>query len=110
MSFILGLAIIIISFYIPSPMPVGIFWSALIVAVPSLIVGSYSRFKIIWFSLGALLGSIIIVVLNFNSWEGMAYILTAMQIIPTFAAIVSFLFGWVLFGAIKTRNNALKQG
>lgn len=109
MSFLAGIIIITFSFYIPAPMPAGIFWPALIVAIPSLIIGSYSYFKILWFSLGVLSGSAIIIVINFSQWESMAFILAALQIIPTFAAIVSFLFGWAVFGVIKSNNNTLKQ-
>ena len=108
-SLFLGAVIIISAFYMPSPMPVGVFWTSLVVAIPSLIVGSYSQFKMLWFSLGTLIGCVIIVVLNFDKWQNMAVVLTALQIIPTFAAIVSFLFGWVLLSSIRARKEGLKK-
>ena len=108
MSFVIGMAIIFFAFYAPGPTPTGIFWPALIVAIPSLIVGSYDKFNIRWFSLGVLLGSTIIVVVNYDGWGSLGTMLAVLQIIPTFASIISFLFGRVLFAHIRTRNKSLK--
>lgn len=108
MAFALGVFVIVLGFYMPSPMPMGIFWPALIVAVPSLIIGGYEKYKLQWFSLGVLLGSILIITFNFSSWGTMSFMIAFLQIIPAFAAIVSFLFGWALFAPIKAHNKAVK--
>jgi len=108
MAFTLGVFVIDLGFYMPSPMPMGIFWPALIVAVPSLIIGGYEKYKLQWFSLGVLLSSILVISFNFSSWGAMSFMVSVMQIIPAFSAIVLFLFGWALFVPMKARNKAVK--
>ena len=102
MSFFIAVVIIIVAYYMPGP--TGVFWPALLVAIPGLIVGSNGKFNLLWFSLGSILGSIIIVVLNFEQWASMAVVLSVLQIIPVFAAITSFIFGWTLFGSLKRQK------
>ena len=108
MSFALGIVIIAFAFFLPSPTPTGIFWPALIVVIPSLLVGSYARFNIRWFSLGVILSSIIIAVVDFKRLGNMGPVIAILQIIPTFASIISFLFGRVMFAHIKTHNRMMK--
>lgn len=106
LGFITGVLIIVITSYIPSPMPTGLFWPALLVAFPSVLIGRYSKISFRWFSLGAVTGGVIVVLINYSQWGELGPMLSVLQIIPVFAAIVSFFFAWVLFQPIKARNQS----
>ncbi|MDH5394365.1 MAG: hypothetical protein OEY11_14350 [Gammaproteobacteria bacterium] len=109
MAFILGALVIVLGFYMPSPMAVGIFWSALVVAVPGLIIGGYETYKLQWFSTGVFSASMLIIAVNFNSWGDMAWMMAFLQIIPAFAAVVSFVFGWALFAPVRARKKTATE-
>jgi len=101
---VIGALIIVIASFIPGPAPTGLFWPALLVAIPSIVIGRYGKISFRWFSLGAVFGGVIIVLVNFGQWGELGPMLAVLQIVPVFASIVSFLFGWVLFAPTRARN------
>jgi hypothetical protein len=101
---VIGALIIVIASFIPGPTPTGLFWPALLVAIPSIVIGRYGKISFRWFSLGAVFGGVIVVLVNFDQWGELGPMLAVLQIVPVFASIVSFLFGWVLFAPTRARN------
>ena len=101
-----GILVIVLTSYIPSPMTTGLFWPALLVAIPGILIGRYGKIRFKWFSFGAVLGGVIVVLVNYSQWGDLGPMLAMLQIIPVFAAIISFFFGWVLFQPVKARNKS----
>lgn len=102
----IGIFIIVITSYIPSPMPVGLFWPALLVTIPSLLIGRYGKIRFKWFALGTVLGAITIIILKISQWESMALMYSVLQVIPVFASLISFFFGWIIYAPIKARQKS----
>jgi hypothetical protein len=89
-------------------MPIGLFWPALLIAIPSIAIGSYGKVSFLWFSLGVVLGGVIVVLVSFSQWGALGPMLAVLQIVPVFASIISFVFGWVLFAPTRAHNKSFK--
>ena len=103
MSINIGILVIILSSSVPALMPIGIFWPVSLAAIMSIALGVTGKFTTLKFSIGAILGSIIWVLVNFNSWAQLGVMLAAFQIVPTFIAILGFAVGYV-FSPVQTHN------
>jgi hypothetical protein len=104
LDIVIGALLIVIASFIPGPAPTGLFWPALLVAIPSIVIGRYGKIGFRWFSLGVVFGGVIVVLVKFSQWGELGPMLAILQIVPVFASIVSFLFGWVLFAPTRARN------
>lgn len=90
MSIFAGILTIVVSALIPNLLPIGMFWPISIAILLSAILGVSGKFTALKFSIGIVVGSVVWVGINFYSWAQLSAMLAALQILPTFSAILSF--------------------
>ncbi|MDH5433966.1 MAG: hypothetical protein OEY19_08465 [Gammaproteobacteria bacterium] len=95
MSITAGFLIIIIASYIPSPVSIGIYWPALLVAIPSAILGISGKVKYFGYAIGILIGSILYVAVNISGWAQMSIMMAFFQLILSIIAVLVFGVFWI---------------
>ena len=99
MGIILGGLIIFVAGFIPSLLPIGIYWVSLVAGLPMAIIMFLKVVPTVEYCLGLLLGLIIFILVSFPSWEAMGPMIAVFQIIPLFttcivATVFSLLGAW----------------
>lgn len=107
MGIILGGLIIFIAGFIPSLLPVGIYWVSIVAGLPTAIIMFLKVVPTIEYCLGLLLGIIVFVLFSFSSWEAMGPMIAVFHAIPlattcSTAILFSLLGTWWR----KTHNKA----
>lgn len=103
MSIALGLLFILFSSIAPALSHVGFFWSLPISVVFGIGLGFTGKYSIFGFNSGTILGSIIWIAINLDSWGHIAVTLSVFQLILTTVTILAFTIGYS-FNSVQINN------
>jgi len=107
---ILGGLIIFVAGFIPSLLPIGIYWVSLVAGFPTAIVMFLKVVPTIEYCLGLLLGLILFVLVSFSSWEAMGLMIAVFHIIPLFTTgVIAIVFSLLGTWWRKTHNKQSQQ-
>jgi hypothetical protein len=107
---ILGGLIIFVAGFIPSLLPIGIYWVSLVAGIPTAIIMFLKVVPTIEYCLGLLLGLIVFVLVSFSSWEAMGPMIAVFQIIPLFTTcVIAMVFSLLGTWWRKTHNKQRQQ-
>lgn len=110
MGIILGGLIIFVAGFIPSLLPIGIYWVSLVAGLPTALIMFLKVVSTIEYCLGLLLGLTLYVLVSFSSWEAMGPMIAVFQIIPLITTgVIAIVFSLLGTWWLKTHNKQRQQ-
>ncbi len=109
MGIILGVLVIFIAGFIPSLLPIGIYWVSLVAAIPTAIIMLFKFVPTIEYCLGVMLGIILFIIVSFANWKAMAIFMAVAQIIPFFTTCIAVLLFSLLGNWWRKAHNKKRQ-
>lgn len=81
MSIVAGLIIYLLAALAPALLPIGVFNTVVLAAMPTIFLVIKEKVRIFDYSFGLFLGSILFVLFKFQSWEALAPMISFIQIV-----------------------------
>ncbi len=110
MGVILGGLIMFIAGFIPSLLPIGIYWVSLVAGLPTAILMLLKFVPAKEYCLGLFFGLILFVLVSFSSWKAMGPMIAVFQLVPLITTcVIAIVFSFLGTWWHKTHNKQRQQ-